>query len=147
MTYNKTINGFPSLFSIEGLSNYFDEVENDMIYTSPDNSLPTDIIEICDKKEIIIGYELNIACAGIKKEFVTIEMKDDKINILIDKQALVTDKTRKYLHKGISHRTRELTYGIHGIDKMNITANIIDGLLIINLPLKEDVKPKQIKIT
>lgn len=137
---------FPSLFSLDGISDLFGEIEKEMMYSTPSHSYPTDIVEILDENGKASGYEINIAGAGISKDNVNIDIEDDVLNINIEKKSEIEDKNRKYLKKGISYRSMKTRYGLHGINKEKIDAKFDNGLLKISLPLNEEVKPKQIEI-
>lgn len=107
---------------------------------------PTDIIETKDERGIVTGYEVDVTLAGIPKENVDISIEKEVLTISVNKVEKQEDKSRNYLRKGISQRSMQLRYGLHGIDKDKIKADLVDGMLKVELPLAEETKPKKIKI-
>lgn len=139
----------PSVFGFDA----FDKIFEDMFSTNVFNELysapqgyPTDVVEVKDDKGNVIGSEITVALAGIPKENVDIAVDRDVLNISINKVEKEEDKNRNYLRKGISQRSMQLRYGLHGIDKDKIKANLVDGMLKVELPLAEEIKPRKVEI-
>ena len=107
---------------------------------------PTDIVEIKDDKGNVTGYEIDVTLAGIPKENIDISINDNCLNVTVNKTEKQEDKNRYYLRKGISQRSMQLHYGLRGINQEGIKANLVDGMLKVELPLAEEVKPKKIQI-
>lgn len=107
---------------------------------------PVDIVEVADDKGQVSGYEIIVALAGIKKENVDITTDMDSLSIVVNKVQNTESKNRRYLKRGISQRQMELRYGLHGIDPAKIKASFEEGMLRVELPIAEEVKPKSIVI-
>jgi len=107
---------------------------------------PTDILELKDDSGKVTGYQINVTLAGIPKENVEITAECDAISISVKKTDKSENKNHNYLRKGISQRSMQTRYGLHGIDKENIKASMSDGMLTVTLPLAEEAKPKVITI-
>lgn len=126
---------FPVLTSI------FDDAErvlNESMRTVKMN-YPMNIVDLDGK-----GFELEIALAGFSKDGIQVEVKDSVLNIKVT--APVT-KERSYLRKGISYRDMETSFKLsERIDISNITVKFVDGLLIINVPIKKDSETNTRKI-
>lgn len=141
----KRSNLFPALFEWD----MFDGLLNEMMsstFGAQNPVYPTDIVEVKDDNGKVKGYEVDITLAGIPKENVEIVVENDALNISVKKVEKSEDKNRNYLRKGISQRAMQLRYGLHGIDKENIKANMSDGMLKVELPLAEEAKPKVLEI-
>lgn len=102
---------------------------------------PVDIFE--DKE----GLTLEIACTGLSKEDVGIDIELDILHIFYDKNQTKSDEERIYQVKGIARRSFNLAYKIS--PKYNLAeskASMQNGLLRIQIPLAEQAKPKKIQI-
>lgn len=129
--------------------NTFEEMADEMFrnsYVSDRAAYPTDIIQILDDNGQIKGYEILMALAGIDKENVDVTTDNDALVITVKKSEKAEDKKRVYVQKGISQRSSESRFGLYGIDKNGIKATCTDGMLKVELPLAEEVKPRAIKI-
>lgn len=131
---------FDSLFG-----SMFDSGVPERLFDMP-QGYPTDVIEVKDDKGNATGYEVDVTLAGIPKESVDISIEKDVLTISVNKIEKQEDKNKNYLRKGISQRAMQLRYGLHGIDKEKIKADLVDGMLKVELPLAEESKPKKINI-
>lgn len=92
-------------------------------------------------------YQISMAVAGFGRDDITIEAQDNSLTVQGNKPASDDDKSRKFLHKGISERnfSRRFQLGDH----VKVTgAEMADGLLHINLEriIPEAKKPRKIEI-
>lgn len=143
-TIVKRNNAIPSIFGWNFMDKLFDELdgqffENVSVY-------PTDVIELTDEKGNVTGYELDVTLAGIPRENVEVLIDRDVLDISVKKVEQENKNGRNYIRKGISQRSMQLRYGLHGIDKDKIQANIKDGMLKVTLPIAEEAKPNKIII-
>lgn len=105
---------------------------------------PVDIYENKD------GLHFEIACTGLEKTDVEINIEGDVLRISYakkeeDKCCDVDDCN--YLHKGIARRSFNLGYKITSKFKLtDATAEMKNGLLKISVPFAEEAKPKALKI-
>jgi len=102
---------------------------------------PVDIYE----KEIGLG--LDIACTGISKEDIDIQIEGNIIRVNYDKPD-GDDNTGKYIHKGIAKRSFNLGWKIDS--KFNLskaTAEFKNGLLQVIIPFAKGSEPKTLKIS
>lgn len=139
----------PSVFGFDAFDKMFENMFNtnifDELYEAP-QGYPTDVIEVNNDNGEVTGYEVDVTLAGIPKDNVDIAVDRDVLNISINKVEKEENKNRNYLRKGISQRSMQLRYGLHGIDKDSIEAELVDGMLKVKLPLAEEVKPRKINI-
>lgn len=93
------------------------------------------------------GYQLELALPGIKKEDISINLKDNTLTISGERKFRDDKKERKYhrIESGYGKFSRELSLNDE-IDKTNIDANYTDGILTIYLKKKEQQASKQIEI-
>jgi len=138
------VNTLPALFGGDAFDRMASELfENSLV--SERYSYPTDIVQVFDENGQVTGYEILVALAGIDKSFVDVSTDNDVLIISVKKDEK-EEKNRAYIQKGISHRAMESRFGFHGIDKTKIKATFVDGMLKVELPLAEEVKPASIKI-
>jgi HSP20 family protein len=103
---------------------------------------PVDIIE--DKDRILMTVEL----PGVTENDITIQMEGGVLTIRGERRAEVEKEGRTY------HRT-ERAYGQfvrsftlpNNVDRERIKAQFADGMLQLEMPKREEAKPRQIKIS
>lgn len=103
---------------------------------------PTNMYENADG-----GMVLEFAIAGYKREEVSIQFEDDYLKLSMNPEKS-QDDGKKYLQHGIKSCKTESKYFIPAIkyDVSKAVANLKDGILSINIPVREDAKPRDIKI-
>lgn len=139
----------PSVFGWDAFDQMIDEMFGDNIFDrlmKQPQGYPSDLIEIRDENGNVTGHEVSVALAGVPKENVGITVEGDVLNIFINKTEKEENKRKNYLQRGISQRSMQLRYGLHGVDKEKIKASFVDGMLKVELPIAEEVKPRTITI-
>ena len=108
---------------------------------------PVDIFET-DK-----GLHFEVACTGLSKEDVEINLEGDILKISYEKPKVLPGlndeevKGRNYIHSGVAKRSFNLGYKIASkFDLSKAEAMMENGLLGIRIPFAEEAKPKSIKI-
>lgn len=92
------------------------------------------------------GLHFEVACTGLSKSDVELNIEGDILRISYKKENK-EPKDRNYIHQGIAKRSFNLGYKIAPkYDLSKADATMADGLLIINIPYAESVKPKTLKI-
>jgi len=96
------------------------------------------------------GLHFEIACTGLTKNDIEINIEGDILKISYDKpkdEACCEVDDCKYIHRGIAKRSFNLGYKV--ASKFNLSessAEMKDGLLRISIPFAEEAKPKALKI-
>ena len=104
-------------------------------------SHPVDIYETQD------GLHFEIACTGLSKEDVKINIEGDILRVTYEKDGDNEIDVTNYIHKGIARRSFNLGYKISSrFDLQNGDAQMINGLLTISIPFAEQAKPKALAI-
>jgi len=96
------------------------------------------------------GLHFEIACTGLTKNDIEINIEGDILKISYDKpkdETCCEVDDCKYIHRGIAKRSFNLGYKV--ASKFNLSessAEMKDGLLRISVPFAEESKPKALKI-
>ena len=107
-------------------------------------SHPVDIYENPD------GLHFEVACTGLTKDDVEINIEGDLLVIRYNKDSnekCCDVNNCNYIHRGIARRSFSLGYKI--ATKFNLSeasAEMKNGLLKISIPYVEEAKPKALKI-
>jgi len=92
------------------------------------------------------GLHFQVACTGLTKKDVQIDIEDDVLKIIHEKE----DKNELHpgtIHRGLSQKSFKLAYKISSKYDLSLTeAELANGLLEVDIPLKEESRPKSIKI-
>jgi len=108
---------------------------------------PSHPVDIYENK---LGLHFEIACTGLTKEDVEINIEADILKVSYNKakdEACCEVDNCSYIHKGVARRSFNLGYKI--ASKFNLssaTAEMKNGLLKISVPFAEEAKPKVLKI-
>ena len=100
-----------------------------------------------DIYETKTGLGLDIACTGISKADIEIQIEGNIIKVNYDKPD-GDDNTGKYIHKGIAKRSFNLGWKIDS--KFNLskaTAEFKNGLLQVTIPFAKGSETKTLKIS
>lgn len=96
------------------------------------------------------GLHFEVACTGLSKEDVELNIEGDILKISYSKDADAADaeaQERNYIHRGVAKRSFNLGYKIASkFDLSKAEAMMENGLLGIRIPYAESAKPKVLKI-
>ena len=92
------------------------------------------------------GLSFDIACTGISKKEIELNIQDNLLKINYNKPE--EDKDDKdYIHRGIAKRSFDLGWKIDNkFDLSKATASYNDGLLSINIPFSKGSELKTLQI-
>lgn len=94
------------------------------------------------------GLNFEIACTGLSKEDIILNIEEDMLKISYNKPELKEiDDSITYIHRGLSQRSFNLGYKVSSkFDLSKTDATLEKGLLKISIPVSEQAKPKQLVI-
>lgn len=103
---------------------------------------PVDIAE--DRERILLTAEL----PGFKEEEITIQMEGGVLTLQGERQFEREKEGRTYHRVERSYGQFVRTFTLpNNVDRENVRARFANGLLEIELPKKEETRPRQIKIS
>lgn len=92
-------------------------------------------------KETEKGYELEVVAPGFEKADFKISLDNNLLTISAEKKAEVKEEKEKQIRREYSYRSFKRSFTLdEKIDATNIGASYINGVLVLNLPKKEEVK-------
>jgi HSP20 family molecular chaperone IbpA len=92
------------------------------------------------------GLHFEVACTGLSKEDIELNIEGDILKISYNKENEESTE-RSYICKGIAKRSFNLGYKIASkFDLSKAEAIMENGLLAIRIPFAEESKPKVLKI-
>jgi len=109
-------------------------------------------VDIYEKEN---GLGLDIACTGIPKEDIEIEIEGNIIRVNYDKNSSDCQcnsdcecKSPEYIHKGIAKRSFNLGWNIDSrFNLSKATADFKNGLLQVIIPFAKGSEPRTLKIS
>ena len=92
------------------------------------------------------GLHFEVACTGLTKDDVKIDIEDDILKISYDKPEDEKELHPGTIHRGLSRKSFNLGYKISSkYDLGKADGKLENGLLTIFIPITEKAKPKTIK--
>jgi HSP20 family protein len=93
------------------------------------------------------GLHFEVACTGLTKDDVTVDIEDDILKISYNKPEEEKELHPGTIHRGLSKKSFSLGYKISAKYDLSLAlAKLENGLLEISIPIAEKAKPKTIKI-
>ena len=100
-------------------------------------------------KESNTDYQIDLFAPGWNKEDFKISLENNLLTVSVDKKDEVVNEGEKQLRREFSLQSFKRSFTLdEKINADSISAKYVNGVLTLNLPKKEDVKPatKQIYI-
>ena len=117
---------------------------NDSFFAPALESKISHPVDIYETKE---GLHFEIACTGLTKEDVNINIEGDILRVIYEKESDNDTNVTNFIHKGIARRSFNLGYKVSSrFDLQNADAQMNNGLLKISIPFAEQAKPKVLAI-
>ncbi|HPR32092.1 MAG TPA: Hsp20/alpha crystallin family protein [Prolixibacteraceae bacterium] len=136
---------FPSLFDSFFSRNWLDWNTNN--YSDTDTTIPAVNVREEDDK-----YAIEVAAPGMKKDDFRLKLENDVLTICSERKDDKEEKKGNYSRREFSYQSfqRSFTLPEGHIQGDKIAAKYNDGILHIELPKREEVKPqpaREIKIS
>ena len=123
------------------VKNFFNTEEQ---FQTPTNRILNHPVDIYEDKD---GLYFDIACTGLTKKQVKVDIEGDVLRVSYDKKDLDEIKDTHFYHSGIAKRSFNLGWKIaRRFDLSKIEGSMKDGLLKLFIPLTPESKPKTVSI-
>ena len=123
------------------VKNFFQKEEE---FTTPTNRIINHPVDIYEDKT---GLFFDIACTGLTKKQVKVDIEGDVLRVSYDKKELDKIEDTHFYHSGITKRSFNLGWKIaRRFDLTKIEGSMKDGLLKLFIPLTPESKPKTVSI-
>lgn len=124
------------------VKNFFD---NEAIFDQPSRTSVTHPIDVFEDEN---GLTFEIACTGLSKEDVNISIEGDILKVSYDKgENQKSTRDKRFYHSGLKKSSFSLGWKVaRRFDLSKSTAEMVNGLLNIQIPYSLTSKPKSLKI-
>jgi len=124
------------------VGNFFQNEQEE--FTTPNNRIINHPVDIYEDKT---GLYFDIACTGLTKKMINVDVEEDVLRVSYDKKELDEIHDTHFYHSGIAKRSFNLGWKIaRRFDITKIEASMKDGLLKLFIPLTPESKAKTISI-
>ena len=124
------------------VKNFFQAEQEE--FTTPTNRIINHPVDIYEDKT---GLFFDIACTGLTKKQVKVDIEGDILRVSYTKKDKDEDKDLHVYHSGIAKRNFNLGWKIaRRFDLSKIEGSMKDGLLKLHIPLTPESKPKTVSI-
>ena len=124
---------FDSLFGKE----FFDYNFNNSVASLP----------AANSKETKDAFSLQLAAPGMKKSDFKVEVNNNVLTISSEKESTSDEQNEGYSRKEFSYHTFTRSFNLpQTVNKDLITASYNDGLLVLNIPKREEAKEKPARL-
>jgi len=123
---------FPSL-----LANIFNEVEQ--VAQTHQHSFPA--VNVLESED---SFKIELAAPGLKKEDFKVNIHENTLTISTENKTETEEKVGKYTRKEFNYASFKRSFTLpKSVDGEKIVASYNDGILGLELPKKEEAKPKE----
>ena len=124
------------------VKNFFQAEQEE--FQTPNNRIINHPVDIYEDKT---GLYFDIACTGLTKKQVKVDIEGDVLKVLYSKKDLDKIEDTHFYHSGIAKRSFDLGWKIaRRFDLSKIEAQMKDGLLKLFIPLTPESLPKTVSI-
>ena len=130
------------LFDIEGI---FENLFNDKFFPGLYKNSAQMKVDIKENEQ---AYVIEAELPGVNKDEVNLQIDEDRLTISVEKKEQKDEENGNYIRRERSYSTMTRSFAIANVEVDKTNAKFENGLLIINLPKKQEqaVKGKQIEI-
>lgn len=108
---------------------------------------PHNLINVKDKDGNVIAQKLSVVTTPFKKDEVKVQVLDNILTVKCGAENKESEENEEVVYRGISSQTYEFSLRIaDNVDKAAITAENVDGVLTIILPIIKKDEPKPLMI-
>ena len=124
------------------VKNFFQAEQEE--FTTPTNRIINHPVDIYEDKN---GLYFDIACTGLTKKMINVDVEEDVLRVSYDKKELDKIEETHFYHSGIAKRNFNLGWKIaRRFDLSKIEGSMKDGLLKLFIPITPESKAKSVSI-
>ena len=124
------------------VKNFFQQEQEE--FQTPTNRIINHPVDIYEDKN---GLYFDIACTGLTKKMINVDVEEDVLRVSYDKKELDKIEETHFYHSGIAKRNFNLGWKIaRRFDLSKIEASMKDGLLKLFIPITPESKAKSVSI-
>lgn len=128
-------------FFNEDFNNVFKNLDT-MYPSKHQHNLAFNNIPAVNVKENDGAFAIEVAAPGLKKEDFKLSLHENRLSISTKKEQSTEEKTEQYTRQEFNYSSFQRTFTLpKSVDGEKIEATYSDGILHVNLPKKEEVKP------
>jgi HSP20 family protein len=115
-----------------------------MDWNNPNFSRTNSTLPAVNIKENDESFEIEVAAPGLTKDHFKINFERNRLVISSELSEEKNGNHKKYSRREFSYQTFERSFSMPegAVDGEKITAKYTDGILLVNLPKREELKPK-----
>lgn len=122
---------------------YFNDIFNDFFGNVVNPDLRSGSVPQVNIRETDEGYHLEMAAPGLAKEDFKISIENEVLTVSGEKKKQTTEKNEKYTRKEFAYNSFMRSFTLPEIvDTEKIRARYENGIMTVDLPKKEEAKPK-----
>ena len=124
------------------VKNFFQQEQEE--FQTPTNRILNHPVDIYEDKT---GLYFDIACTGLTKKQVKVDIEGDVLRVSYTKKDKEEEEDLHIYHSGIAKRSFNIGWKIaRRFDLSKIEGSMKDGLLKLHIPLTPESKPKTVSI-
>jgi len=128
------------------IPNVFNELLKDMNllnFSDTNSNIPA-----VNVNETVDDFVVSVAVPGMDKKDFIIDLEKDILTISSEKNSEKEVEQNNYTHKEYSYQSFKRSFNLpkNTVDNEKVTAKYINGELIINIPKREEAKPKPARL-
>ena len=141
MTLIKFKNGSPVMAGTR--MPYFNDLFNDFFENVVNSDIRKGSVPQVNIRETDTGYHLEMAAPGLNKEDFKISIENEVLTVSGEKKSETSEKSGKYSRKEFSYNSFMRSFTMpEVVDTEKIMAKYENGIMMVDLPKKEEAKPK-----
>ena len=108
-------------------------------FSSTNTTLPA-----VNVKETDDDYFIEVAAPGMQKKDFKVNFQNNVLTISSEKEEEKNEKDDSYTRREFCYQSFQRSFRVpgHDVDSDKISASYADGILIVKLPKREEIKPK-----
>ena len=122
---------------------YFNDLFNDFFENVVNSDIRKGSVPQVNIRETDTGYHLEMAAPGLNKEDFKISIENEVLTVSGEKKSETSEKSGKYSRKEFSYNSFMRSFTMpEVVDTEKIMAKYENGIMMVDLPKKEEAKPK-----